>query len=54
MIFDGNYAMFINRGARSVMVTRVQIQDEAVCISNSANIFGKGINSIIFPLTMGK
>ena len=33
-----------------VTVTRVQIMDEAVCISDSADKFGKGINpSILLP-----
>ena len=36
------------------MVTRVQILDETVCISPSANILEKGMNPIILPLAMGK
>ena len=29
------------------MVTRVQIQDEAICISHSPNTLGKGMNPTI-------
>ena len=36
------------------MVIWVQILDQAVCISHSANTFGKGMNPIILPPTMGK
>ena len=35
-------------------VTRVQILDEADCISRSSNIHGKGMNRIILPPAMGK
>ncbi len=49
-------------GARGVMVivvgmdttTRVQIQDQANCISHSTNTLGKGMNPIILPRAMGK
>ena len=34
--------------------TRVQILDDAVCISHYANIIGKGMNPTNFPQTMGK
>ena len=34
--------------------TRVQTLDEAVCISHSANTFGKSINPLILPSAMGK
>ena len=34
--------------------TRVQIIDEAVCISYSANNLGKDMHPIVFPLVMGK
>ena len=46
----------IIRGARGVMdtVTRVQILDEADCISHSTNALGKGMNPIILPPAMGK
>ena len=37
-----------------VTVTRVQIQDEAVCISHSANALGKSMNPTILPLAMGE
>ena len=33
---------------------RVQIQDDAVCISNSADTLRKGMNSTIPPLAMSK
>ena len=36
------------------MATQVQILDEAVCISHSVNILGKGINPIILPTAMDK
>ena len=36
------------------METRVQILDEADCISHSTNTLGKGINPIILPPAMGK
>ena len=35
-------------------VTKVQILDETVCFSNSANILGKSMNSIILPPAMGR
>ena len=35
-------------------VTQIQIMDEAIFISHSANIIGKGINPTILPLAMGK
>ena len=35
------------------IVTQVQILDETVCISCSANTLGKGMNSIILPLVIG-
>ena len=35
-------------------VTWVQILDEAVYISKSANTFGKGMNPIILPPAMDK
>ena len=49
-------------GVRGVMVivigkdtaTRVQILDQANCISHSTNTFGKGMNPIILPQAMGK
>ena len=34
--------------------TRVQILDQANCISHSTNTLGKGMNPIIFPPAMGK
>ena len=34
--------------------TRVQILDETVYISDSANALGKGINPIILPLALSK
>ena len=34
--------------------TRVQILDQANCISHSTNTLGKGMNQIILPLDMGK
>ena len=34
--------------------TRVQILDEADYISHITNTFGKGMNSIILPLTVDK
>ncbi len=34
--------------------TRVQILDEADCISHSTNTLGKGMNPIILPPAMGK
>ena len=34
--------------------TPVQIQDETVCISHSANTLGKGMNSIILSPAMSK
>ena len=48
--------------ARGVMVIvvgnghgiRVQIKDEADCISHSTNTLGKGLNPIILPLAMGR
>ena len=33
---------------------RVQILDEAVCISDPANNLGKGMNPTIFPTAMSK
>ena len=36
------------------LVTRVQIQDEAVYISYSSNTLEKGMNQTILPLVMGK
>ena len=33
-------------------VTRFQILDEAICISNSANIFGKGMHPTILSLQL--
>ena len=36
------------------IATRVQILDEAVYISYSANDFAKGMNLTILPLTLGK
>ena len=36
------------------MVTRIQILDQAVCISHSANILGKGMHPTILPLALGK
>ena len=36
------------------MATRVQILDEADCISHSTNTLGKGMNPIIFPPVMGE
>ena len=49
-------------GACVIMVTgegmdtaiRVQIRDQSVCISNSANTFGKSMNLTIQPPAMGK
>ena len=49
-------------GARGVMVIvvgnghdeRVQILDEADCISHSTNTLGKDMNPIILPPAMGK
>ena len=35
------------------LATRVQILDEAVCISHSANILEKGMNPTILPPSMG-
>ena len=35
-------------------VTKVQILDEAVCISHSADTLGKIINLRILPLSQGK
>ena len=34
--------------------TRVQILDQANCISHSTNTLGKGMNPIILPPAMGK
>ena len=34
--------------------TRVQILDEADCISHCSNTLGKGMNPIILPPAMGK
>ena len=34
--------------------TRVQILDEADCISHCTNTLGKGMNPIILPQSMGK
>ena len=34
--------------------TRVQILDEADCISYSTNTLGKGMNPVILPPSMGK
>ena len=36
------------------MENRVQIQDEADCISQSPNTLGKDMNPIILPLAMGE
>ena len=36
------------------MTTRVQIVNEADCISQSPNTFKKGMNLIILPPAMGK
>ena len=36
------------------MATSVEILDETVCISYSANKLGKGMNPIILPLATGK
>ena len=36
------------------MVTRVQILDEAVCISHIANMLGKDLNLIILPPATGE
>ena len=36
------------------MVTQVEIQDETICISNSINTFGKGLNQTVLLPTMGK
>ena len=33
---------------------RVQILDEADCISHNTNTLGKGVNPIILPPAMGK
>ena len=35
-------------------VTQLRILDEAHCMSRSAYTLGKGMNSTIFPLAMGK
>ena len=35
------------------MATRVQIQDEAVCMSHSSNTLGKDINLIILLSDLG-
>ena len=35
-------------------VTRVQTLDETVCISHSADTFGKGMNPVILPPAIGK
>ena len=35
------------------MATRVQILDQADCISHSTNTLGKGMNPIILPPAMG-
>ena len=35
-------------------VTRVQILEEAICISQITNILGKGIHPATFPPAMGK
>ena len=49
------YAIKSKGGARGVMVivvgtaTRVQILDQANCISHSTNTLGKGMNQIILP-----
>ena len=53
---------FLSEIARGVMIivvetdtlTRVQILDEADCISHCTNTFGKGMNPIILPPAMGK
>ncbi len=34
--------------------TRVQILNEAICISHSVNTLGKGMNPIILASTIGK
>ena len=36
------------------MATRVQMLDEAVCISHSTNTLDKGMNPTILPLAMVK
>ena len=36
------------------MASRVQILDEAVCISHGTNILEKNMNQVILPLAMGK
>ena len=36
------------------MVTQVLILDESACISHSANILGKAMNSTTLPPTMNK
>ena len=36
------------------MATRVQYLDEAVCISDSTNTLGKGMNPTTLPPAMGK
>ena len=36
------------------MGTGIQILDEAVCISQSANTLGKGMHPTILPLAMSK
>ena len=36
------------------MAIQVQILNEAICISYSANTLGKGMNPIIFPLAIGE
>ena len=52
-----NHDYICEGGARGVMViaaTRVQILDEADCISHNTNTLGKGMNPIILPLAMDK
>ena len=51
LIIDNIYG-----GTRSVIdtATRVQIVDEADCISHSINALGKGMNLLILPPAMGK
>ena len=60
--FTESRSMIKFEGAGGVMVivvgngptTRVQILDEADCISHSTNTLGKGMNPIILPPAMGK
>ena len=36
------------------IVTQVQILDKAVCISYSTDTLGKGMNTTVLPIAMGK